>query len=429
MSRVNAGTRAAALTLAGLAVGVSMATPVGAQTVAITGGQVHTGTGAVMQNATVLMVDGIIAAVGTDVTVPEGATVVDATGKWVTPGLMDPHTGLGTVEIGAEQNTVDRSTNHDRITAAFRLEDALNPNATMIPVTRVDGVTRAVVAPQSFQGLILGQGLVVNLGPGTAMEMVDHAPAAMYIQMGEAGAGAAGGSRAAATLLIRESLQDALDYARNREAFNANRRRDYPLSRLDLEALVPVVRGQVPVVVSANRASDILAAIRLRDEFRLNMIIAGALEGWMVASDLAEAGIPVISTSLVNLPSFETLGVSYENVARMHEAGVQVLLSTFDTHNVRQLRQVAGQAVAFGMPWEEALRAVTAGPAQVFGVGDRVGALATGMEADVVVWTGDPFELTTWAERVYINGMEISQNTRQRALFERYRSLQGLPPG
>ena len=148
----------------------------------------------------------------------------------------------------------------------------------------------------------------------------------------------------------------------------------------------------------------------------------------MVAAELAESAIPVISTSLINLPSFETLGVSYENVARMHDAGVQVLLSTFDTHNVRQLRQVAGQAVSYGMPWEEALRAVTAGPAQVFGVGARVGALVAGMEADVVVWSGDPFELTTWAERVYINGREIPPDTRQRALFERYRSLEGLPP-
>ena len=402
-----------------------------AQTILIQGGQVHTGTGTVIQDGAVLLVDGVIAAVGerANVTVPEGATVVDAAGKWVTPGLIDPHTGLGVLEIGLEQNTVDRSVSHERITAAFRLEDALNPNSTLIPVTRVEGVTRVVVAPQSFQGLILGQGLVANLAPGSASEMVDHAPAAVYVQLGEAGASASGGSRGAALLLLREALQDARDYASNREAYMANRRRDYALSRLDLDALVPVVRGRVPLVVAAQRASDIRAALRLRDEFRLQMILAGAQEGWMVADELAAANVPVIVTSLINLPGFETLGTTYENPARLHDAGVQVLLSSFDAHNVRNLRQVAGQAVAFGMPWEEALRAATATPAATFGVGDRVGALAPGLEADVVVWSGDPFELTTWAERVYIKGREIPQESRQRALFERYRTLEGLPPG
>ncbi len=416
-----------AAALASVLVAASAGADLSAQTVAITGGQVHTGTGAVIDGATVLMVDGVIAAVGTDVTIPDGATVVDAAGKWVTPGLFDPYTGLGVVEIGAEQNTVDRSVNNDRVTAAFRVEDALNPNSTLIPVTRAGGVTRVVVAPQSFQALIVGQGLVANLGPGAATDMVERAPAAMYMQLGEAGAAAAGGSRAAATLLIREALEDARDYAANREAFNADRRRDYALSRLDLEALVPVVRGRLPLVVGANRASDILAALRLADEFGLQLVIAGAQEGWMVADELAEAGVPVIVTSLINLPTFESLGATYENPARLHRAGVQVLLSTFDAHNVRNLRQVAGQAVAYGMPWEEALRAVTAGPAAVFGVGGEAGALAAGVAADVVVWSGDPFELTTWAERVYIGGRQVPLDSRQRALFERYRNLSNVP--
>ncbi len=403
------------------------AAPGSAQTVAITGGEVHTGTGDVLSRATVLIVDGRIAAVGPDVNVPQGARRVDASGKVVTPGLFDAHTGLGLIEIGLEANTHDASVVNDRVTAAFDVRDGINPYAQSIATTRVEGITRAVVAPLGA-GLIVGQGVVVNLG-GTSMEgMVDRTPAAVYAVMGEAGAQAAGGARGAATLLLREALDDAVDYARNREAFNSRRRRDYALSRLDLEAMLPVVRGEIPLVVQAHRASDIRAALRLADDYDLGLIIAGALEGWMVADELAAAGVPVILNTMINLPTFESLGATYENAARLHRAGVTVMLSSFDTHNVRNLRQIAGFAVSYGMPHEAALEAVTGVPARVFGVGSDVGTLEAGKAGDVVIWSGDPFELTTWAETVLIAGREVSQETRQKALFDRYRDLSRLPP-
>ena len=398
-----------------------------AQTVAITGGQVHTGTGEVIENGTVLIIDGRIGAVGAGVTVPPGAQLIDASGKVVTAGLFDAYTGLGVAEIGLEANTVDRMESSDRISAAFNLADGLNPAATNIPVTRVEGITRAIVTPQAFGGVVLGQGLYINLAGATANEMIERNPVAMYVQFGEAGA-AGVGSRGAASQLLREAMDDARDYARNREAYNGNRRREYSLGRLDLEAMVPVVRGDLPMVVTANRASDIRAALRLKEDYGIDLVIAGAAEGWMVADELRGAGVAVIVNAAVNLPTFESLAGGYDNAARLRAAGVQVMLSTFDGANVRNLRQQGGMAVSYGMDHGEALRAVTAVPAEVFGLAAEYGTLERGKVGDVVVWSGDPFELTTFADHVLIAGRVVPPDTRQRALFERYRSLSGYPP-
>ena len=398
-----------------------------AQTVAITGGEVHVGDGTVLPGATVLMVDGRIAAVGADVTVPTGARRVDAAGKIVTPGLFDAYTGLGLGEISLESNTVDRGETNDRISAAFNVAEGLNPYATHLPVTRVEGITTAVVTPQTFGALVQGQGLVVDLGGTTYEEMVVRSPAAMYAVLGEAGAAATGGSRAAALLMLKEALDDTRDYARNREAFAGGRRRDYALSRLDLEAMIPVVRGTLPLVLTANRASDILAALRFARDNDVDVMISGAAEGHLVADELAASRVPVLLNAMTNLPAMESLAASYENAALLHAAGANVVLVSYDTHNSRNLRQIAGFAVSYGMPHGAALEAVTRIPAEVFGVGDEFGTLEGGKRANVVIWTGDPFELTTWAETVFIGGVEVSQETRQKALFDRYRDLGRVP--
>lgn len=415
-------------TAVGLLSILSMAVPTSAQTIAITGGTVHTGTGEVIEGGTVLMVDGLIAAVGADVTLPEGARRIDATGKVVTPGLFDAFTGLGVTEIGAESNTADGSVASDRISAGFNVADGLNPEATALAVTRVDGITRAVVTPSSFQSMFHGQGIVINLGATTFDSMVMKSPVAQYVAMGEAGARAAGGARGAATLMLREALDDARDYARNREAFDGGRRREYAMSRLDLEALVPVVRWTVPLVVLVHRASDIRAVLRVARDYDVDLILAGALEGHRVADEIAAAGVPVIVNVMTNMPTFEALSATHANAALMHEAGVEVVLASFDAANSRNLRQVAGFAVAYGMPPEAALAAITSVPAGVFGLGDQVGSLEVGRAADAVIWTGDPFELTEWAEQVFIDGQPVSDETRQKALFERYRDLSRLPP-
>jgi imidazolonepropionase-like amidohydrolase len=248
----------------------------------------------------------------------------------------------------------------------------------------------------------------------------------MVALLGEQGAGVAGGSRATAVLRLREMLQDAQDYALNRTAFNAAQRREYSRSRLDLEALQPVLKGQIPLAVQANRASDLLASIRLANEFKLRLVILGAAEGWMVAGQLAQAKVPVVVKPLTDIPSFDSLGATLENAARLSRAGVTVALASFDTQNSRLLRQEAGNAIANGMDRAAALEAVTLAPARLWGVADRVGSIEVGKDADLVVWAGaDPFELTIGAERVFIKGVEVPRQTRQTQLLQRYRTLPG----
>jgi imidazolonepropionase-like amidohydrolase len=223
-------------------------------------------------------------------------------------------------------------------------------------------------------------------------------------------------------------LQDARDYGNNRSAFESAQRRDYALSRLDLEALQPVIRGTLPLVINVNRASDILAALRVAREFNLRLIVSGAAEGWLVARELAAANIPVIINPMGNIPGMEALAITLENAARLHAGGVNVVFASFDSHNSRNLKQIAGNAVSYGMPFDAALRALTVNPARLWGVADRYGTLEAGKDADVVVWSGDPLELTTAVEHVFINGREMSEETRQRALFNRYRRVGGAMP-
>ena len=420
--------------IAALAVLLMLPAVAHAQTIAVTHARVHTMTGAPLEDATVVVRDGRIEAVGRGIAVPGGARVIDAAGGVVTPGFIDSATQLGLIEIDMYPGTVDQEVDNDRITAAFNVADGFNPLSTLIPVTRVEGVTRAVISPSAGSSLIAGQGIVVHLGEGDEATRIVVDPAGMWVVLGERGAQLAGGARGAAMLVLREALQDARDYAVNRAAFESNQRRDYALSRLDLEALVPVVQGRLPLVVAVERASDILAALRLRDEFDLRMILTGVAEGWMVADDIARARVPVVVYPLENLPTFEHLGATFENAGRLHAAGVRVVLGTgaldasLEAHNTRNLRHAAGTAAANGMPWEAALAAITATPAEVWGVSDHYGRIAPGQDADLVVWSGDPLEITTLVRHVFIRGEEMDlAATRQRALFERYRDREALP--
>ena len=407
------------------------AVPAAAQTVAITNAKIHTVSGPVIERGTLVIRDGKIAAVGANVAVPAGARVIDAAGKIVTPGFMDSHTALGSVEIPLSgRGTDDASTSNDGITAAFTVTDNLNPFALAIPITRVEGITRALVAPDPGSSIIAGQGALIDLGnQGTTLRIIKD-PAAMFAVLGERGAAlSGGGARSAAILRLKEALQDARDYAANRSAFESAQRRDYAISRLDLEALVPVARGQLPIVIQVNRASDILSALKLAREYNLKLILSGANEGWMVASDIARAGVTVITNPMKNLPRFENLGITLENAARMNAAGVNVVFATFEPHYSRNIKQLAGNAVSYGMPYDAALRAVTLNPARLWGIADSYGSLEAGKDADVVVWSGDPFELTTTVEHVFINGREMSKDSRQEDLFRRYRTVGGaLPP-
>ncbi len=392
--------------------------------IAITNARILPVSGPAIDRGTVLIRGGKIAAAGAGVPVPAGARVIDAAGKTITPGLIESATQIGIVEIqGGAEGTDDQASTDKDLSAAFNVVDSFNGDSTVIPVTRVDGITRAVVMPAGSGHALLGQGALFDLSGAQVPASVVKAPIAMFANLGEAGAASEGGSRASAMLRLREALQDAIDYDRNRAAWNAAQRRQYARGRLDLEALVPVVRGQLPLAINANRASDLLAAMRLADEFRLKLVLMGAAEGWMVASQLVAHKVPVVVKPLTDIPTFDALAATLENPARLAKAGVSLVLSSFDTHNARNIRQEAGNAIAYGLGPDVALRAVTLEPARVWGVVERLGSLEVGKDADVVVWSGDPFELTTNVERVFINGVEMPKDTRQKQLLERYRVI------
>lgn len=429
--------RCPALALAGLLALAAAALPVhslGAETVAITGATIHTlGPQGTIRNGTIVVADGKIQAVGANVAAPSGARRIDAQGKVVTPGLFDAYSRFGLSEIPADEGSQDASLNGDRMTAAFQVVDALNPRTTTIPVNRVNGMTRAVVAPSNGQNsLIAGRGAIIHLGIPAAGsgDIVVRTPVAMFATLGEAGALRAGGSRGGAILRLREALEDAKDYAANRASYDKGERRDYALSRLDLEALIPVVRGELPLVLTAQRASDIEAALRLAKDYKLKLMLQGVTEGWEVADQIAAAKVPVIVNVLNNLPeSLEETGATLENAARLQKAGVTVMIGSGGAHLAYGIRQQAGNAVSYGLPWEEGLAAITRTPARVWGLGDRLGTLEAGKEADLVVWDGDPLEVTTFPVNVFIRGVEMPMESRQLQLRDRYKNLGGdLPP-
>jgi imidazolonepropionase-like amidohydrolase len=392
-----------------------------AQTIAITGGTVYPVSGPKIDNATVLIRDGRIAAVGTNVAIPAGATRIDAAGKWITPGLIDGGGQMGLTEIGAVQGTNDGGVRDSAVAASFNVSEGLNPASILIPVTRIEGITTTLAAPSG--SFVRGQAVLIDLDGRTIEAMVVKSPAGMVVNLNESSKGAGGGSRAGVAARLRRVLTDARIYAQRRTDFQRAQIQPLSASAADLEALQPVLRGEVPLIAVANRQSDIATALRIAREFRLRLILAGAAEGWQIADQIAAAGVPVMVQALDNIPTYDGLGIRYENAALLAKAGVKVVLMETDTHNSRNLRQQAGNAIAYGMTWEQALRSVTLTSAEVFGVADRYGSLEPGKVANVVVWSGDPFEFSTGVEHVYIRGREIPLRSRQTQLMERYRSL------
>jgi len=409
-----------------------VAMPLKAEVIAISNAEVHTlGEAGVLEDATVLIRNGRVEAVGQDVEIPSDAREIDAAGRIVTPGIIDAHGQLGLVEVSAVSGSSDGAVDGRDFTAAFDVADAINPASSVIPVNRVEGITRAVATPGHGSGgsLIAGQGAMIDLSGQP--DSLTREGIAMYASLGETGARLSGGSRASAMLHLREALQDARDFQENRSEFDRRERRDYALGRLDLAALEPVIEGEMPLIIQAHRASDIRAAMRLATDYDLRLVISGGAEAWRVAEELAAVDVPVLIDPLENLPgNFERLGATLENAARLHEAGVRFAFGTGDSHNARNITQAAGNAVAHGLPHEVALAAIMSHPADIWGVADRVGRLEAGLEADVVIWDGDPLEVTSHPDHVFIHGQEVSMETRHTRLRDRYMNLHelSLPP-
>lgn len=410
--------------LAAAAAAALAAAPASAQTIAITGGTVHPISGPAIPNGTVIIQNGRITAVGAGIAIPAGARRIDATGKVVTPGLIESSTNMALVEVEAVGTTNDYrfQDNEDQVAAAFNVADGINPRSMVIPVTRIAGVTTVISRPAG--GLISGQGLAFDLVGDNIADMQIRSPIAMFGSVSENEHQAGGGTRGGIFMRLREVLEDARVWNRNPQAYERGETRDFSVSRLDLAALQPVLRGEMPLVVEAHRASDIQTVLRVADEYDLKVIIAGGTEAWMVADDLVRARVPVLVKVLRNLPeSFESLGARYESAALLRRAGVQVAITTGETYKAFNIRQEAGNAVAYGLPYEEALRAITLYPAQIYGIADRYGTLEPGKVANVVVWSGDPLELLTAVEHVIIRGQEVPLVSRETLLRDRYMNL------
>jgi imidazolonepropionase-like amidohydrolase len=389
--------------------------------IAITGGKVFPVSGPPIDRATVLIVNGTIAAIGTDVAVPANAQRVDATGKWVTPGLVNAATSLGLVEVDAVDSTDDASAKGERgVAAAVRAWEALNPASELWAPARQDGITTAVVLPSG--GFIGGQAAMVETYQGPVAEMVRKAPIGVTLDLGAREAAEAG-SRPELFLRLRELLETAKQYSTGAVPFDSAQLRALWPARSHIRALVPVVKGTLPLLVHAERAADLEAVLALSRELSFKVVFYGAAEGWKVAADLAAARAPVVVGGLANLPEdFDELGATLENAARLQRAGVQVIVTALGENTFRgAVRQHVGNAIANGLPWDAALRAVTLTPAEAFGAAGTLGSLQPGRDGNVVVWNGDPFEIGTRAEHVFVRGREASGPTRDQLLVERYR--------
>ncbi|MFM9977614.1 MAG: amidohydrolase family protein [Sphingomonadaceae bacterium] len=421
----------ASLGIRSVIVGLLLAgAPAFAQTIAITGGTVAVGDGSVPAPGTVIVRDGRIVAAGANVAVPPGAQTIDATGKWVAAGIVAGFSRLGLVGVDAVDETNDTVARGSPFSASIDIAPAINPGVPAIAVSRGGGVTRAIVAPETAGSLFAGQGAVIDTGADP--DAVTRGQAFQFVEFGETGASRAGGSRAAAHAFFRNTLAEARDYARNPAAYDG-RSKDAMLLRRDAAALVPVVEGRMPLYIHVESGPDILQMIALKREFpALRLVLVGVTEGWTVARQLAAAQIPVIASALSNLPaSFESLAATQSNIGRMKAAGVTVALGMINDNDARQAQhsvQYAGNLVALtrvpgatGLTWADAFAAITSGPAEIAGLGDQIGSLRPGRRADVVIWSGDPLELSSAVEKMWIDGVEQSLASRQTRLRDRYR--------
>lgn len=442
---------------------MTAASPLTAQTVAITNGTLVLGDGSEpIQGGTVVVRNGRIVAAGPGVAVPGGAEVIDANGKWVTPGIVAGFSrlGLAEVDLGADGSD-DTETGGSPFSAAIDVTPAVNPKASTIAVSRSDGVTRAVVAPVAARSIFAGQGAIIDTGDD--MDPILRPRAFQFVELGEGGAGISGGSRSSAFVLFRNALREARDLAGLRQqpltgrqridpqvaevpyeerpdpnllSRDARRSEDVLLTRFDAAALVPVVRGRQLLLVHVERAVDILNVLDLRREFPgLKIALVGATEGWTVADRLADSGVWVIASALNDLPaSFEMLAATQSNIGRMRAAGVKVaigMINDDDTRDARNQRQYAGNLVALGkvpgaagVSWGEAFALISSRPAEAVGLGREIGSLAAGRRGDVVIWDGDPLELASAPEAVWIDGVRQPLDNHQTKLRDRYRSLE-----
>lgn len=387
-----------------------------AQEILIRNAKVYTVSDGVRQGTDVLVRDGKIVAIGEKLKVAPQTALVDAHGQPLTPGIFGGLSQIGAVEISAEPSTVDGRLTvkapdaEEQWRPEFDITLAFDPQSTLVPVARVEGITWTMLTPMAGSSIMAGQGAAVTLD-GRA-DAVFRDTRALFVSLGTQGKELAGGSRAGLYMLLEQAVREA----RSKPSV-ADKTLLHPAGR---EVLARYLNGG-RVVFAVERASDILQVIAFAQKQGIKPIIFGGSEAWRVAKELAGAHVPVILNPLRDLPyEFEQLGSRLENAALLQRAGVLIAFSPDDGHDARTIRQLAGNAVAHGLPWDAALAAITRNPAAIFGLGATHGRIAPGQSADLALWDGDPLEVTTTATQVWINGRAIGMRSRQTELRDRY---------
>ncbi len=392
-----------------------------AQDLLIHDATVHTATAAgTLHNADVLVRNGRIAAVGNGLSAP-GVQVVEAGGRALTPALFGGITGIGIEEVSGERPTVDATLALGAgaqpqmvVRPEFDVTLAYNPASVLLPVARVEGIGFTLLHAGSARGgsIVGGQGGVLRLDGG-----IDPiGPRVLFVSLGAGTADLTGNSRAAQWML----LDQLIDEARGRIAPESRHSLLTPAGRA---ALAKFLDGKGLVMVEVDRAADIVQLLRWSARHHVRVAIAGGAEAWEVASALAAAKVPVFVDPLANLPAdFDRIGASMENAARLRAAGVAVGFTQAGdaSHNARKVRQLAGNAVANGLPWDDGLAGLTSVPAQALGVADQIGSIAAGRRADLVLWSGDPLELSSLPDQVWLDGKAQPMRSRQTELRDRY---------
>jgi imidazolonepropionase-like amidohydrolase len=410
-----------------------------AQVYAIHGGRVHTLAGPAIENGTVIIRDGRIAAVGVNVEVPEGAEIVDASGLEVYPGLFDPLSRLGLQEIGSVPATEDlreRGEFNPQLVAAT----AVHPASEHIPVARANGITHAVAAPgeysssRGFMGALLaGQASALHLRGWTIEEMLIRRSVGLVVNwptystrwLNEETLSFERRTFAEAKKAYKEKLAELEEWVEAAKHYAQAAERTQALERdAKLEALAMVVQGQLPVIIMADEARHIEDALAFAEKHGLKMILAGGAQGWKVKEKLAEKKVPVILRPTQVLPGErdEPYDKPFSNPGELHRAGVRVAFATFDAADSRTLPYEAANAVPYGLPHEEALKGVTLYPAEILGLGEELGTIEAGKVANLIVTDGDPLEIQTRVPHVFIQGQPTSTDNRHRRLYEKYRS-------
>jgi len=372
----------------------------------------------VLENTDLLIESGVIVTIGNDL-VADGAIQIDASNRIITPGLIAPHSQLGLMEIQLERETRDDSTKN--FSAGFSIVNAFNPSSTLIPYNRSGGITSAIVIPSSAKTIYSGMASAFKLDGELEGNFISK-DIAMAISFG-----AGSDSRASQILMLEDTFNKALRYDDSRDQYRLLADFDYDDHTVrDLEAILRVLNKEIPLIVRSNRATDLLRIISISKQYGVNVIFHGAKEAWRIADILADEDIPVILDPMDNIPSsFDSIAARMENAYLLNKAGVKILITSQVTHNSYLSRQGAGNAVAHGLPENEAIKALTANIAEVFGLSE-LGTIEVGKTADLVIWDGNPLEVSSFATTVIVDGKQISPISRSTRLRDRYLKKLGL---